>query len=117
LIATIFLVSSLQTKIVSSANWIILTTIILFTTLIPSNIPLLSACLIALANPSSTMRNKKGVRGSPYLNPLLGTNWYVGLPLTKIEIEDDSKHALIHLFHTEQKPNLSSMYIMEVPVD
>jgi len=46
---------------------------------------------MTLAKPSTTMRNTKGVRGSLCLSPLVGWNCSVKLPLTRMEIDEDSR--------------------------
>ena len=36
-------------------------------------------------NPSTAIKNRKGEKGSPCLNPRSNLNSYVGLPLTRTE--------------------------------
>lgn len=76
------------------------------TTIIPENRFFIKLCLIRPDNPLTTIRNKKGAKGSPYLKPLCILNYYVGLPLTNIEIVPDSTDPLIHIIHFWQKPSL-----------
>jgi len=61
----------------------------------PSTNPFLIATHINPASPSATMRNKKGVGGSPCLRPLFVLNSNVELPLTKTDKVADSRQALI----------------------
>lgn len=51
------------------------------------------------ASPSTTIRKKNDVRGSPYLSCIERENFYVGLPLTKMVIIVDTRHHFIHLIH------------------
>jgi len=54
-----------------------------------SNYYFSTAFLTTPAKPSVRIRKINGARGSPCLNPLLGLNSLVGLPLTSIEIDED----------------------------
>ncbi|GJZ29578.1 hypothetical protein Tco_0574225 [Tanacetum coccineum] len=59
--------------------------------------------------PSIMMTNKKGDRGSSCLKPRLTLNSEVGLPLTKIEVRDDSRQALIYDLQVRPNPRLHNM--------
>jgi len=59
--------------------------------------------------PWQTIRNKNGAIGSPCLRPLISLNYVVGIPLTKIEIVEDSKHSLIQCTHFSKNPILVIM--------
>jgi hypothetical protein len=50
---------------------------------------------------SEPMINKKGERVSPCLKPLFGENKPKGLPLMRMEKEEDEMHNLIHLIQDE----------------
>jgi len=52
------------------------------------------------------MRNKKGVRKSPYLNPLVGKNSIIGLQLTTIAMVGDCIHSFIQPIQFVLNPNL-----------
>lgn len=49
-----------------------------------------TVCLTTSANPSTTIRKRKGVRGSPYLSSLPGIIFVVGLPLIMIYLSYES---------------------------
>ena len=49
--------------------------------------------------------NKKGDRGSPCLRPFLGDNKPKGLPLIRMEKEEEDMHNLIQVIQEEWKPN------------
>lgn len=59
--------------------------------------------------PFPITKNRKCVNGSIWLNPFVGLKSCVELPLTKINIVGDFKHACIHLTLKLQNPNLSKM--------
>ena len=50
---------------------------------------------------SEPMININGERGSPCLRPLFGENKPKGLPLMRMEKEEDEMHNLIHLIQEE----------------
>ena len=62
-----------------------------------------------LANPSATIRNKKGAKGSPCLRPLKGLNSYVGLSLIKTDTVADSRQPCTHLIHLLWNPILCNI--------
>ena len=99
-----------QKNIVSSTNCSNLTSTPLFPTQNPSNTPFIEAFLINPANPSATINNKNGARGSPCLSLLDGLNYLVGLPFINTETEADLRQVLIHLIHLHLKPNLFIIY-------
>ena len=51
--------------------------------------------------------NRKGERGSPCLRPLLGENKPKGLPLIRMEKEEEEIHNLFQVIQKEWKPNLT----------
>jgi len=61
--------------------------------------PLLKAFLMRQLKPLAAIRKRKGAIGSPYLRHLPGWNSSEGLPLTKTEIDVDSRHTLIQEIH------------------
>lgn len=56
-------------------------------------------CVIILGNPYPTITNNNKAKRSLCCTLFDGLVSSLGLPITNIEIEDDSKHSLIHLYH------------------
>jgi len=75
---------------------------------IPYSSPFFFVSLTTPHEPSTTIRNKKGGRGSPCLSPFSDMNSDVGLPLTNTKSDKDTKQPFIHLIHLELKQNLPS---------
>ena len=92
-------------KRVSFANYSSPTLVPLKPTSTPQYNILLTVCLTNPDKPSTTIRNKNGSIRSPYLSSLVGTNSFVGLPLTNTTTDDDSMHSLIHPTHLAQNLN------------
>jgi hypothetical protein len=66
----------------------------------------LSSLNIILENTFEPRINKKGERGSPYLKPLAGENKPKGLPLIKIEKEEEVIQDSIHPIQVTSYPNI-----------
>jgi hypothetical protein len=59
--------------------------------------PTLLLSRIALLNPSTTIKNNKGERGHPYLNPLVGLKNLDAYPFIRIAKEAKPRHPIIPL--------------------
>jgi hypothetical protein len=69
----------------------------------PLIVPIASSLNNNLERTSKRKINRKLERGSPCLRPLLGENSPKGLPLIRMEKEEDEMYNLIQLIHEEWK--------------
>ena len=71
----------------------------------PLILPRASSLNSNLERTSEPRINRKGDRGSPCLRPLLEENKPKGLPLIRMEKEEEEMHNLIQVIQEERKPN------------